>query len=208
MLRTVLVSMALGCVGVFGAAADDDKDHGTLCATQEEASRIAGFYGDTPGLLPFSASGRLGLSEAKVLHALTGGKTQGTSGMAFADVWNAMAGLKHVTVLIIVEGSLFEVKSDLSPGEKSSRSHFFNLGTSEALRGHLNPNGISAIYSLHIPGEEQNMYAILFLNHAGDQVFGLYLSGEGRVASEEEIARFEHVSELIASRGPVCANGN
>ena len=176
------------------------------CPTEMEAGKVRAFYEENRTTLPISAVRQLRLPEMKITASLPSTIANGTSGSAFSRVWGKLEGLQKVTIMIVVEGSLFEVHSDIPAGVPSKRSSFFNLAPGNALGGHLNPQSIHAIYSLHLPMERDDMYAIIFYNELGQQAFGFYLAGEGRKASEEEILRFREIEALIKSSASICSD--
>lgn len=198
-IRIVAVLLVAGIV-----QADD------LCATPEERAKIMSFYAENPGMLPTIAARRLELSEAVVVSALPADQAVSAPGSAFADVWAAMGAWEQATFLIIKDGNVFEVLSSVGVGAPSERSRYFNIAYTQPLRGHLRPDTYAAIYAIDLPasGDDAPPRGVLIYGDDGSLVFGAYISGDAMRPAADELAKFEIVKTLVASRPAVCPAGS
>jgi hypothetical protein len=80
----------------------------------------------------------------------------------------------------------------------SKRSRFFNLDEA-TLSGHLRPDLIAAIDVQRIPSADGLARGIGFHDAAGEMIFGIFISGEGREPSAAQVAAFEATWSLLAS---------
>ncbi len=118
------LSIPLALAAVMAAGVVQAAD---ICATEQEREQVRAFFDENPGAVPFSAAGRLGMAEAKVASALPAEQAVSASGSAFAEVWAALSGVSEALFLITKRGTVFEVKSGVSPGAPSTRSKYFNI---------------------------------------------------------------------------------
>ena len=197
------LSITLALAGVMASGAVQAED---LCATEQETEQVRAFFEENPGAVPFSAARRLGLAEAKVAAALPAEQAVSASGSAFAEVWAALSGVSEALFLITKGNSVFEVMSGVSPGAPSTRSRYFNIEYEEPLRGHLRPDEYAAIYAVDLGSgdSEGQAQGLLFYDVQGELIFGVFISGEGLVATAEDAAHFASAKALIAAKPSVC----
>ena len=197
------LSITLALAGVMASGAVQAAD---LCATEQETEQVRAFFEENPGAVPFSAARRLGLAEAKVAAALPAEQAVSAPGSAFAEVWAALSEISQATFLITKGSSVFEVMSGVSPGAPSTRSRYCNIEYEEPLRGHLRPDEYAAIYAVDLgAGEDEGqVQAVLFYDGEGELVFGVFVSGEALVATDENAAHFAAVKALLAAKPSVC----
>ena len=80
---------------------------------------------------------------------------------------------------------------------------FFNLEPGGApLGGHLRPDLYSAIYAVRLEGRDGPVRGVVFLDEAGEGVFGVYL-GEGEAAAARA-GQFEQTWALMQSLPRAC----
>lgn len=195
------LSIALALAGVMATGAVQAAD---ICATEQEREQVRAFFEENPGAVPFSAAGRLGLAEAKVASALPAEQAVSASGSAFAEVWAELSGVSEALFLITKGGTVFEVKSGVSPGAPSTRSKYFNIEYEEPVRGHLRPDEYAAIYAVELGSGERKVHGVLFYDREGEPVFGVFVSGEGLATTAENLAHFAAAKALIAATPSVC----
>jgi len=179
-----------------------------ICATPEQAGRVAAFYRERPGTMPIMAARGLGLSPAVVSSALPAARAASATRDAFADVWAAMSRWRQANFLILKGPHVFEILSGVSEGSPSTRSRFYNIKYDHALRGHLRPDLLSGIYAIDLPAESgEHIRGVMFFDDAGELAFGAFMSGESLHPEAEEIEKFEAVMALVRSATPACPGG-
>jgi len=202
-MRSAVVLLAVAALlGPAPLTAADD-----LCATQEQTQKIRQFLAENPGMLPAIATRSLKLPEAVIASGLPAEQAVGTSKDGFAKVWESITSWTEATTMIIKDGSVFEVQGPLPPGEPSTRSKYFNLGTHQGagLGGHVRPDLLSSIYPIAVAGEGgAATRGVVFHGPSGESVFSVYVSAEGSQPSAEDLVKFEATMALIKSVPRVC----
>lgn len=199
--RAALVAAACTACATTAAAAADAP---SLCATAEQARPVRELYAQSPAPPPFLASGQLGLTEAVVLSAMPADKAVGTSGAAFAAVWESLRQWDRSLTLVLKAGQVFEIHGRIPKGEPSKISRNYNLEYPEAgLGGHLRPDLVAAIYAVSLQGREGPMRGVMFLDATGDDAFSVFLP-ESREPTPAEIAQFEKTRALVAGLPRAC----
>ncbi len=176
-----------------------------LGASSEQRPIIQAFLADNPSLMPVMASRELNLPEAIVASAYSPGQVASTTGDAFTDVWTAMTNLEEVTVLILKDRDVFEISSRIGLGESSETNSFYNLSHDYPFSGHLRPDLYSSIYAVTVPhGEERVGRGIFFYKPDGEAAFGILVSGRGPSPSNEQIAKFDAIMDMIKDLPSAC----
>jgi putative heme iron utilization protein len=177
----------------------------SLCASSEQRQIIQDFLAEKPGMMPVMAARELKMPEAVVASGYSPDQMASTTGNAFTDVWTAMTSLEEVTVLIMKDRDVFEIKSRIGPGEFSDTNSFYNLSHDYPFSGHLRPDLFSSIYAIRIPyGGERAGRGIFFYEPNGGPSFGILVSGRGPSPSDEQIAKFDEIMALIKDHPSAC----
>ena len=175
------------------------------CASVDQASQVQDYYAEAPGAMPPIASMRTGLTEAIVVSGLSGEQAVSASGDHFAEVWAAMGSWGESTFLIMKGQNVFEIRSTVGKGAPSKSSDYFNIEYDQPVRGHLRPDLYASIYAIEMPGRgEAIVRGVLFYGEDGASEFGVFVSGDSVEPTKDDIANFNKVKDLIASKGPVC----
>lgn len=175
------------------------------CATAADAARVVATYATGPAPLTYQAAAQLKLSEAVIASAIPADKAIGTTGAGFAAIWESLSHWNGALFLVIKDGSVLEISSAVSTGTPSTKSKFFNLGHEGAVSGHLRPDLMSSIYALQLPAREGFTRGVLFYDDKGENVFGVFVGGEGKAPSAEQLAQFKATWDLIAGMPRACA---
>jgi putative heme iron utilization protein len=199
-LMTTLAAVALSA----GAATAADAP---LCATPEQAKQVQELY-QKGGMLPMIANRTLKMNDAIIASALPAGQAVGTSAKNFPAIWNELAGMEGVT-LVMKGGNVYEIRGKIPKGEPSKSSQYFNIENDVGLSGHLRPDLYGAIYALAIPGRIPNSVSrgIMFVDReTGDSAFMIApgLVREGTTPPPAVLAQFEKVTATIKSFPPAC----
>ncbi len=177
---------------------------GALCPSAADAARITAAFAARPAPLPMMAAPKLALTEAAVSAGAPRDMTLGVDGSHFDAVWRSLGAWGETLVLIRKGGHVFEIRSAIPGGLPSKRSRFFNLDEA-TLSGHLRPDLIAAIDVQRIPSADGLARGIGFHDAAGEMIFGIFISGEGREPSAAQVAAFEATWSLLASLPRRCA---
>jgi putative heme iron utilization protein len=196
----VVAAAALVTLAPSPAAAADP-----LCPASADAGRIAAAFAARPAPLPMMAAPKLGLTEAAVSAGAPADMTVGVAGSHFDAVWRSLAAWGETLVMIRKGGNVFEIRSTIPSGKPSTRSRYFNLDEA-TLSGHLRPDLVAAIDAQRIPAADGLARGITFLDAAGDGIFGVFISGEGREPTPAQIAAFDATWALLASLPRRCAS--
>jgi len=176
------------------------------CASVDQASQVQEYYTEAPGAMPPIASMRTGLTEAIVVSGLADGQAVSTSGEHFAEIWEAMGSWGESTFLIMKGQNVFEIRSKVGKGAPSKSSDYFNIEYEQPVRGHLRPDLYASIYAVEMPGRgDATIRGVLFYGEDGASEFGVFISGDSVDPTEDDIANFNEVKDLIASKGSVCS---
>jgi len=71
--------------------------------------------------------------------------------------------------------------------------------------GHLRPDLYSSIYAVTVPhGEERFGRGIFFYKPDGEAAFGILVSGRGPSPSNEQIAKFDAIMNMIKDLPSAC----
>lgn len=201
--RSALAALALlPVIAIAGSAPSAPSV--ALCATHAEAARVAALYAATPAPMTFAAAPQLKLSEAVIASAIPADQAVGTSGASFARIWESLTHWSGAFFLIMKDGNVFEISSTVPTGTPSTKSRFFNLGHEGALSGHLRPDLVSSIYAVQLPTREGFSRGLMFYDHDGVGIFGVFAGGEGREPSPEQLAQFKSTWDLITSLPRAC----
>ena len=178
------------------------------CASAEQTSAVQAFYAEGGGI-PWQAQQRGGLdmSEELIASALAPEQAVGANGDAFDDVWTAMTAWQNATILVMKGGNVLETKSGINSGVPSERSAFFNLGDEHPFSGHLRPDLVSSIYAFELPGDGgRTTRSVAFFGQEGESIFYAAMAGEDPEVgpTDEEIAQFNAVKDVIASKPALC----
>ena len=177
----------------------------SLCASSEQRQIIQDFLAKKPGMMPVIAARELKMPEAVVASGYSPDQMASATGDAFADVWTAMTDLEEVTVLIIKDRDVFEIKSRIGSGGLSDTNAFYNLSHDYPFSGHLRPDLYASIYAVTVPyGEERAGRGIFFYEPNGETSFGILVSGRGPSPSKEQIAKFDEIMAMIKDRPSAC----
>jgi putative heme iron utilization protein len=198
MIRRVvaLVLLAAPC-GVAMADA-------SLCPSPQQVAKVRPAYATAPVPPPFMAAGKLGLSEAIVVGALSPKQAVGTTGAGFAAAWVSLQGWDDATVVLLKGANVLEVRGRIPAGAPSTKSQFYNLKQDGAgLSGHLRPDQLGAIYAIELEGAQGQLRGITFVDLAGDSLFGVYVP-EGADKNPALVAQFEKTRAVIAALPRVC----
>jgi putative heme utilization carrier protein HutX len=175
------------------------------CAAAADAARVVAAYSSGPAPLTYQAAAQLKLSEAVIASAIPTEKAVGTTGAGFVSIWESLSHWDGALFLIMKDGSILEITSAVSTGTPSTKSKFFNLGHEGAVSGHLRPDLISSIYALQLPAREGFTRGVMFYDGKGENVFGVFVGGEGKEPSAAQLAQFKATWDLIAGMPRVCA---
>lgn len=175
------------------------------CAAPADAARVAALYATAPAPMTFAAAAQLKLAEAAIASAIPGDKAIGTTGAGFVSVWDSLTHWGNALFLVIKDGNVFEISSAVSKGEPSTKSRFFNLGHEGALSGHLRPDMVASLYAMQLPTREGFTRGVMFYDARGENVMGVFVGGEGKEPSAEQLARFKATWDLIKSLPRACA---
>ena len=201
-MRKPLIAAGLMFAGLAVAGAAQAVE---LCATEAQAAQVTSTFENTPGLLPNMVAGQLGITEAAISSALSSDQAVSVTPEHFNDVWSEMRKWAAPTFLILKGPHIFEVVSKVGPGGPSDISDFYNIEDVENLRGHVRVDLLTAIYALELPGQDgKTTRGIVFYGQDGASDFGVFISGEGPDPSAEDIATFEAIQEMMATRPAVC----
>lgn len=201
-LRPFGIAAAAALLLPLAAAPASAQD--ALCPSATDAARIAEAYAARPAPLPMMAAPKLALTEAVVSAGAPRDMTVGVDGSHFDAVWRSLTAWGETLVMIRKGGNVFEIRSTIPEGLPSKRSRFFNLDKA-ALSGHLRPDLLAAIDAQRIPSADGLARGIAFHDAAGEMVFGVFISGEGREPSAAQIAAFDATWSLLASLPRRCA---
>lgn len=72
------------------------------------------------------------------------------------------------------------------------------------MSGHLRPDLVSTIYGISLSEGKAETAGVVFYDAAGDQVFGIFLPGEGVIPTPAAKAAFQKTLDLITSGPGVC----
>jgi len=176
-----------------------------LCASSEQRQIIQDFLAENPGSMPVIAARELKLPEAIVASAYSPDQVASTTGDGFTEVWTAMTHLEEVTVLILKDRDVFEISSLIGLGEPSDTNAFYNLSHDNPFSGHLRPDLYSSIYAVTVPhGEERFGRGIFFYKPDGEAAFGILVSGRGPSPSNQQIAKFDAIMDMIKHLPSAC----
>jgi heme iron utilization protein len=185
MSARVLVGL-LAVVLPLTVAAAQSAD--ALCATPTQKDALAkGWASKAPRL--GAVAREAGVSEAAALSALPGERAVSVRGSAFAEIWRSLQAWPDSLTVIEKSGQVFEVHGRIPSGEPSKVSRAFNLDPkAHGLTGHLRPDEYSTIYAASLPGRERVEHGILFINSAGQVIFGVYVPNEHAAAVGGDLA--------------------
>ena len=176
-----------------------------FCASADEASQVQAYYAESPGAMPPIASMRTGLTEATIVSGMPEGQTVSASGEHFAEIWSAMGSWGESNFLIMKGQNVFEIRSAIGSGAPSETSDYYNIEYKYPVRGHLRPDLYASIYAVEMPGRgDAIVRGVLFYGEDGASEFGVFISGDSVKPTKDDIAKFNAVKELIASKGSVC----
>jgi len=176
-----------------------------FCASADQAAQVTAYYGEAPGAMPPIASMRSGLTEAIVVSGLPEGQAVSAAGEHFPEIWDAMGSWGESTFLIMKGQNVFEIRSKVGKGAPSETSDYFNIEYEQPVRGHLRPDLYASIYAIEMPGRgDAIIRGVLFYGDDGASEFGVFISGDSVDPTEDDIAHFNTVKNLIASKGSVC----
>ena len=163
------------------------------------------YYAEHPGTMPPIAAQRLGLPETVIVSALPAEQAVSAPAAAFAEVWAAMGDWEAATFLIMKGANVFEIASTVGDGKPSNRSAYYNIAYEQPVRGHLRPDLYTSMSAVAMPGRDGAMArGVLFYGPDRASVFGVFLAGEGANPKASEVAKFDKVMQLVASKGPLC----
>ena len=202
-MKVTLKHIALGALAVtlMGGPALAEN----LCASSEQRQAVQDFLAENPSLMPVMAARELKLPEAIVASAYSPDQAASTTGDGFTEVWTAMTQLEEVTVLILKDRDVFEISSLIGLGEPSDTNAFYNLSHDNPFSGHLRPDLYSSIYAVTVPhGEERFGRGIFFYKPDGEAAFGILVSGRGPSPSNEQIAKFDAIMDMIKDLPAAC----
>lgn len=181
---------------------------GPACATPGQAQAVRDRYATTPHQPTFMAAAALELPESVVASALPPELGVGVAGSEFQQVWAAIGEWELATTLLRQGPHIFEVVSRVPAGKMSDRpgSKFFNLSHGTALNGHLRPDQVGAIYAVNLAGAEGPLRGVVFMDQAGEGVFGIF-TGEGGNQPPAVAAQFDKTWALLKTLTPACPRG-
>ena len=108
-------------------------------------------------------------------------------------------------MLVIKDRDVFEISSIIGSGEFSDTNSFYNLSHDYPFSGHLRPDLYSSIYAVRVPyGEERVGRGIFFYKPTGKAAFGILVSGRGPSPSNEQIAKFDAIMDMIKDLPSAC----
>jgi putative heme iron utilization protein len=197
------------CAGVaFAALTLPAQAAGPACATPDQAKAVRDLYATTPHRQTFMAAAELQVPESVITSGLPPDMAVGVAGSEFQKVWASLGEWELATTLLRQGPHVFEVVSRVPAGKMSDRpgSKFFNLEDGAALKGHLRPDQVAAIYAVKLVGSEGPLRAVLFLDQSGASAFGVF-TGEGGNQPPAVAAQFEKTWALLKTLAPACPTG-
>ena len=202
-MKDTLKRVAQGALAVLlmGAPAAAES----LCASSEQRQIIQDFLAENPGTLPIITARELKLPEALVASGYSPDQMASTTGDAFTDVWTVMTSLEEVTVLILKDRDVFEIKSRIGSVEFSDTNSRYNISHDYPFSGHLRPDLYSSIYAVTVPfGNGRAGRGIFFYEPNGEPSFGILVSGRGPSPSNEQIAKFDEIMAMLKGLPSAC----
>ncbi len=176
------------------------------CADASQAAAVRAAFARPALPAPFAAAMELKLPEAAVVSALPANQAHGIAATHFAAVWKSLQSWEDAVFVVMKGGNVFETHGRIMAGEPSKRSNYFNLrGEGAGVGGHLRPDLLSSIYALSLPGKESVTRGVIFYDKAGDQVFGVYVPGEGATPPASLVKAFETTAAAMRTLPAVCA---
>lgn len=116
----------------------------------------------------------LGVTHAQVIEVLDAKYAKVVTKDNFYRVWDFLTSRDSLTLLVISDGNIFEVKSKVVPGKEAQG--YFNLFGSEPLQGHIKIDAVDEIALLSVPFMSFESHQIAFLNTKGHIMYSFYLS--------------------------------
>jgi putative heme utilization carrier protein HutX len=198
---------AAACLVLCTAAAGADAPAlPAWCPSPEVVAAVAARARDKGDILLPIVAKELGVTEATIVQALPPQFRVAVPGSRFQEVWADLAGWDDAITAIFKGSMVFEIHGRVHAGEPSKKSNYFNLSPgAPGLSGHLRPDlvGMIAAVSRTVRGQEQN--GVMFYDPAGNEVFGVYVPGEGASTDAKVKQQYLATRERLRTFGDPCA---
>ncbi len=144
------------------------------------------------GLANFSA--KLGVTPLEAALALPNDYQVIVSGEKFTEVWEQLASIGKMTLIVVHDGCVFEVPTTV-PAGVFGRGYYNILSGDQPLHGHIAADKIAYIGFLSIPFMQMESHSVTFFNNEGQVMFSLHVGRVNHKLIPEGVAQFKVLKE-------------
>ncbi len=160
------------------------------------ASQVQSILDKDPALLPAVIAEQLNISELQVIENLPDSMVTLIDGMHYLEVLRDIKTWGEITLVIDVDGSIFEMVGHFPKGGEKFGS--YNLSDRRTpLKGHLKLDNLATIALVSKPFHGVDTRSVQFLGKSGRVLFKVYLQRDKeKNFIADQLQRFEAMNKL------------